>query len=55
MKKTQEYITYLTPEFIYVPFDDERLLNITKSRKVYHNGYLGVNSKNKIYFNYLKF
>ena len=47
MKKTQEYITYLTPEFIYVPFDDERLLNIPKSRKVFHNGYLGTNSKNE--------
>ena len=50
MKKTQEYITYLTPEFIYVPFDDERLLKIPKSRKVYHNGYLGTNSKNENLF-----
>ena len=50
MKKTQEYITYLTPEFIYVPFDDERLLNIPKTRKVFHNGYLGTNSKgDKLY------
>ena len=50
MKKTQEYITYLTPEFIYVPFDDERLLNISKSRKVYHNSYIGVNSKSEKLF-----
>ena len=50
MKKTQEYITYLTPEFIYVPFDDERLLNISKTRKVYNNSYLGVNTKNKKLF-----
>ena len=46
MKKTQEYITYLTPEFIYVPFDDEKLLSINKSRKVYHNGYLGIKTNN---------
>ena len=50
MKKTQEYITYLTPEFIYVPFDDEKLLNIPKTRKIYHNGYLGKNTKNKNLF-----
>jgi len=47
MKKTQEYITYLTPEFIYIPFDDERLLNIPKTRKVFHNGYLGTRSNNE--------
>lgn len=50
MKKTHEYITYLTPEFIYVPFDDEKLLNIPKTRKIYHNGYLGTNSKNEKLF-----
>ena len=50
MKKTQEYITYLSPEFIYVPFDDESLLKIPKSRKVYHNGFLGTNSKNENLF-----
>ncbi len=50
MKKAYEYITYLTPEFIYIPFDDEKLLNISKSRKVYHNGFLGTNSKNEKLF-----
>ncbi len=46
MKKTQEYITFLTPEFIYIPFDDEKLLKIDKSRKVFRNGYLGTKSNN---------
>lgn len=41
MKKTQEYITYLTPEFIYVPYDDINLLTLKKDRKVYNNGLLG--------------
>lgn len=44
MKKNQEYITFLTPEFIYIPFDDEKLLVLDKSRKVFHNGYLGTRS-----------
>ena len=68
MKKAQEYITFLTPEFIYVPFDDEKLLSIDRTRKVYHNGYLGtkangdkifspvsgtiLGTKNSNYFNY---
>jgi len=46
MKKTQEYITFLTPEFVYVPFDDEKLLKINSQRKVYHNGYLGTKTNN---------
>ena len=41
MKKTQEYITYLSPEFIYVPFDDHNLLTLDKSGKVYNNSCLG--------------
>ena len=41
MKKTQEYITYLSPEFIYVPFDDIDKLNLSKDRKVYNNQLLG--------------
>ncbi len=44
MKKKQEYITFLTPEFIYIPFDDEKLLKLDKSRKVLRNGFLGTKS-----------
>ena len=40
-KKAQEYITYLTPEFIYVPYDDINLLTLKKDRKVFNNGLLG--------------
>ena len=46
MKKNQEYITFLTPEFIYIPFDREDLLKIDKSRRIYHDGYLGMRSNN---------
>lgn len=41
MKKIQEYITFFTPEYIYIPFDKQELLNINKDMKVLHNGYLG--------------
>ncbi len=40
-KKVQEYITYLSPEFIYVPFDNMSLLKIKKSKTVYNNSCLG--------------
>jgi len=40
-KKVQEYITYLSPEFIYIPFDDIELLQIKKNKLVYNNLYLG--------------
>ena len=40
MKKVQEYITYLSPEFIYVPFDNIELLHIKKSKLVYNNKFL---------------
>ncbi len=50
MKKTQEYITFLSPEFIYVPFDDEKLLQLNKNGKVYHNSFLGTNSNGKKIF-----
>lgn len=41
MKKVQEYITYLSPEFIYVPFDNIELLNIKSNKLVYNNTFLG--------------
>ena len=50
MKKTQEYITFLSPEFIYVPFDDEKLLQLNKNGKVYHNGLLGTKSNGQKIF-----
>ena len=40
-KKIQEYITYLSPEFIYIPFDNMETLRIKKSKNVYHNMSLG--------------
>ncbi|MBR4178284.1 MAG: hypothetical protein IKR57_02920 [Bacilli bacterium] len=50
MKKAQEYITYLTPEFIYIPFDNQALLNLSKNGEVLHNGYLGTkNDGSKIF------
>ena len=41
MKKIQEYITFFTPEFIYIPYDKQELLSLSKDMKVFHNGYLG--------------
>ena len=43
-KKVQEYITYLSPEFIYVPFDSMNLLKIKKSKTVFNNSCLGTMS-----------
>ena len=45
-KKVQEYITYLSPEFIYVPFDNMETLRIKKSKTVYHNMSLGTRNDN---------
>ena len=41
MKKTQEYITFLSPEFIYVPFDNMDKLIIPKNKMVLNNTLLG--------------
>ena len=49
-KKIQEYITYLSPNFIYIPFDNIELLRIKKSKHVYHNMSLGTNSNGKHIF-----
>ncbi len=45
-KKTQEYITFLSPEFIYIPFDVREKLRIPKNGLVYYNTYLGKNENN---------
>lgn len=40
-KKFQEYLTYLSPEFIYIPFDKMELLKIKSSKVVLNNTFLG--------------
>ena len=40
-KKFQEYLSYLSPEFIYIPFDKTELLKIKTSKLVLNNTYLG--------------
>lgn len=40
-KKFQEYLTYLSPEFIYIPFDKMELLKIKSSKIVLNNTFLG--------------
>ena len=40
-KKFQEYLTYLSPEFIYIPFDKMELLKIKSSKTVLNNTFLG--------------
>lgn len=49
-KHVQEYITYLTPEYIYIPYDNESLLTLNKNRLVYHNMNLGTNNDGNIIF-----
>ena len=44
MKKAQEYITFLSPEFIYVPYDKEELLCLSRNRQVFNNSLLGTRS-----------
>ncbi len=50
MKKIQEYITFLTPEYIYIPFDNQKLLSIPKNMEVFHNMCVGtLNNGQKIF------
>ena len=49
-KKIQEYITYLSPEFIYIPFDNVNLLNIKNNKQVYQNMSLGSRNDGSIIF-----
>ena len=49
-KKIQEYITYLSPEYIYIPYDNMELLRIKKSKHVYYNMSLGTRSNGKQIF-----
>lgn len=49
-KEIQEYITYLTPEFIYVPFDSIEKLQLPKNKKVNHNTLLGERDNDKKIF-----
>ncbi len=49
-KENSEYITYLSPEFIYVPFDSLDKLTISKSRMVNHNTLLGERENGKKIF-----
>lgn len=44
MKKAQEYITFLSPEFIYVPYDKQELLTLNKKGEVLNNSQLGTRS-----------
>ncbi len=39
--KKEEYITYLSPEYIYVPYSKLENLRIKKNKLVYNNMYLG--------------
>ena len=50
MQKIQEYLTFLSPEFIYVPFDKQELLSLPKSMEVFNNSLLGEKSDGKKIF-----
>ena len=49
-KEIQEYITYLSPEFIYVPFDSIDKLQLSKNKLVNHNTLLGERDNGKKIF-----
>lgn len=49
-KEIQEYITYLSPEFIYVPFDSADKLQLSKNKLVNHNTLLGERDNGKKIF-----
>ena len=50
MKKVQSYITFFTPEFIYVPYDNKDLLTLNAKGQVSHNLLLGtMNNGDKIF------
>ena len=49
-KNFQEYLTYLSPEFIYIPFDKMELLKIKSSKLVLNNTFLGQTSDGKNIF-----
>ena len=49
-KEIQEYITYLSPEFIYVPFDSIDKLQLSKNKFVNHNSLLGERDNGKKIF-----
>ena len=50
MKKVQTYITFFTPEFIYIPFDNKDLLKIDSKRQVSHNSCLGTMNNGDMIF-----
>lgn len=49
-KEIQEYITYLSPEFIYVPFESIDKLQLSKNKFVNHNTLLGERDNGKKIF-----
>ena len=49
-KKIQEYLTYLTAEYIYIPYDKEELLSLPKDKYTYNNSCLGTLSNGKKIF-----
>lgn len=49
-KKFQEYLSYLSPEFIYIPFDKTELLKIKTSKLVLNNTFLGTMEDGKNIF-----
>ena len=49
-KNIQEYLTYVTPKFVFVPFDDMTKLRIKRNKIVFNNMFLGVfNNNDNIY------
>src|SRR5574344_2015097 len=41
-KNVQEYLTYYSPEFIYIPYDELSLLKLRKDNKILYNTNIGL-------------
>ncbi len=41
-KNVQEYLTYYSPEFIYIPYDELSLLKLRKDKKILYNTNIGL-------------
>lgn len=40
------YLSFMMPEYVFIPFDNKELLKIPKSKNIYNGSFLGSDSKN---------
>ena len=49
-KKTYEYLTFYSPSFVYIPYDNIENLSIRKDKKIYNNSIIGTRKDNSNIF-----